>query len=179
MRKVLVVLALLLCLPMFGSAQSINYYPGRPDLVLYSSESDRSTSGTSEELLYTMTIPFPDVGYTVDFLVRGVHAANTNNALFTLRAGQNAGNPLANTTLGSTVSATSAGVMLNVQSCTRVSSSELLCWRGEYYAPAVTGAGLVLVTGLNFASPVTVSVSATTATSAGDVTVKYIRAQAR
>ena len=174
----LVVLALLLCLPAISDSQSIQFYPGRPDVVLYSSESDRSTSGTSEELLYTMTIPFPEVGYTVDFFVRGVHAANTNNALFTVRAGQNA-NPLANTTLGSTVSATSAGVMLNVQSCTRVSSSELLCWRGEYYAPAVTGGGLVLVTGLNFASPVTVSVSATTATSAGDVTVKYIRAQVR
>jgi hypothetical protein len=51
MRKVLVVLALLLCLPMFGSGQSINYYPA-------GGLSELTSSGTA--LTSTVPIKLPD-----------------------------------------------------------------------------------------------------------------------
>jgi hypothetical protein len=181
MRKVLVGLALLLCLPLVGSGQSINYYPagggGGTEVALVAHDTTGwTTSTTSEELKYTITIPantFPTNYKGLRVRVGWEHAANTNSAVLRLRI-----NGIGGTAFGSRTSAVSSEKgggesMLFVSGASDLQSS-------GWYVASTAGLGAfggAELNSLTFGNAITVDITLTTGTSAGDMTINYVNAQ--
>jgi hypothetical protein len=171
MRKAMVGLALLLCLPLIGSGQSINYYPaggGGSVTTVATNSTTVATSGTAAEVLHTLTLPanaLAAVGDYVDVNATFVAAANGNGKVYSVKLTNAGGTALAN------LSSTSSGISVyQTVHCTRTGDTTMLC-AGAVTHTAVTAytTATNALTGVTFTNPIVFVLTGATATQAGDL----------
>lgn len=175
MKRFLVVLALVLLLPVVGDGQSINNYPAAGAAGMVASDVvgslSTTTSGTSEEVLRTWTIPansFPTAN--VGFFIRATWktAANANSKTPRIRVGGIGGKVC----VGGAV-ATSNDRILHECVCMVDASNNFTC-AGQQARLAAGGAYNMIDTTsgtYTFSSAIDIVATGTTGTQAGDVTL--------
>lgn len=181
-RSMKLFLVLGLLLPVVASAQ-IHYSPMSGETILYSANLlALTTSGTSEEVLKTVSIPAGSLGasgayQSVDINVGLSAAANTNSKTYNLRIGGIGGTAIATTT-GDTSSGNRFSVWCHLFP---VDSTHM---SGTCTNSRSTGTSFLFVaalnsTTLNFGAAIDVTVTGTTAVQAGDLTLTYMRVALR
>ena len=159
-------LALLLVLPGVAQAQ-IEFKPASSGLYTNVADSTTATatSGTAEEVLYTLTIPagtFSREGSEVSLAFSYATAANGNAKTARIRM-----TSIGGTGISAVTSSTSAIGHFHWLRCVRVSSSAMGCWvDANGGTPSWT-----MVTGLTFTNAIVMVACGTTATAAGDITI--------
>ena len=173
LRKTMLLAALLVLLPGMGDAQTpgINYYPGVTSKVLAAAVPAVATSGTSEEVLYTYSLPGGMIGKdgdTLQLLFTGQTAANGNTKTARFRIGGIGGASVCGISAASNNQAISC-----LAFCQRTSSSTMSCWTAGFLAASIQGSSST-VTGQNFAAATSIVVTGTTTTAAGDLTINSV-----
>lgn len=165
MRRVNLWALALLALPGLAGAQISYSKPGGLWSNVADSTTATATSGTIEEVLYTLTIPagtFARDGSEVSIAFSYTTAANANAKTSRIRM-----TSIGGTGISAVTSSTSAIGHFHWLRCVRTSSSAMGCWvNANGGTPSWT-----MVTGLTFTNAIVMVACGTSGVSAGDITI--------
>jgi len=158
-----------------SSAGGLEYTPAPLDrvtgvgVIICRSYAATATSGTSEEILATCTIPAGKLatnGSLVRFVAGGLTASNGNTKLAKVRFGGIDGVQVAAmSTSGSGIGWRAAGEMVRLTASTQIGVGT--------FAVSTSSSSSVTGGSVNLTADTTLVVTATTASAAGDVTLRY------
>lgn len=161
-----------------GVVGQVNYYPAGGSTsgtsVLVKASPGTTTTGTSEELLYSLAVPANTLaadGDMIRVIARATTAANANSKILRMEAENCSGASYQNTN----ATTSSAAVLTSDAILIRTSSTTAVTFGGWTCAAANCSGGLhAQMTGLDWTAAQVVAICGLTGTSAGEITLTHV-----